>query len=75
MEPLVIPEAQQQQHQQHHNAPPEFYGTRLSTVLLVRRDGSVLFIERDIWTLDSEGNVMRGEASRDRVFRFRIQTE
>lgn len=35
--------------------PPqgEVYATRLSTVVLVRRDGSVLFIERDIWKLAS----------------------
>ena len=31
--------------------PPAPYGTRLSTVLLVRSNGQVLFIERDIWKL------------------------
>ena len=46
------------------------YGTRLSTVLLVRRDGHVLFIERDIWRLDNEGNVVRGDPRESRVFRF-----
>ncbi|ETW81471.1 hypothetical protein HETIRDRAFT_240525, partial [Heterobasidion irregulare TC 32-1] len=35
-------------------APPEpdrAYGTRLASVVLVRRDGSVLFVERDMWEL------------------------
>ena len=31
---------------------PHWYGTRLSTVLLVHRNGNVLFIERDVWKLD-----------------------
>lgn len=32
------------------------YGTRLSTVILVRRDGSVLFVERDrLWLDQREG--------------------
>ncbi|EJC98954.1 uncharacterized protein FOMMEDRAFT_95305, partial [Fomitiporia mediterranea MF3/22] len=49
-----------------------FYGTRLSTVLLVRRDGRVLFIERDVWRLDDEGNAVRGDPRKERVFRFRL---
>ncbi|KAF9451858.1 hypothetical protein P691DRAFT_806522 [Macrolepiota fuliginosa MF-IS2] len=36
-----------------------YYGTRLSTVLLVRRDGSVLLIERDIWRLGKSGKPER----------------
>ncbi|KAL5524773.1 hypothetical protein ACEPAF_9919 [Sanghuangporus sanghuang] len=48
------------------------YGTRVSTVLLVRRDGQALFIERDFWKLDSEGNVVRGDPRQARVFRFQI---
>ncbi|KAG7087931.1 hypothetical protein E1B28_011977 [Marasmius oreades] len=36
----------------------EYYGTRLSTVLLIRRDGQVTFIERDIWKL-VDGKVTR----------------
>lgn len=35
-------------HEPHH-----FYGTRLSTVLLVAKDGRVRFVERDVWTLAS----------------------
>ena len=30
----------------------ELYGTRLSTVVLIKRDGEVLFVERDVWQLD-----------------------
>ena len=48
------------------------YGTRVSQVLLVRRDGQVLFIERDYWKLDREGNVIRGDPREARVFRFQI---
>ena len=51
-----------------------YYGTRLSTVLLVRRDGSAAFVERDVWTLDAAtGAPARATpAGRDRVFRFQI---
>lgn len=35
------------------HAPHHFYGTRLSTVLLVAKDGRVRFVERDVWTLAS----------------------
>ncbi|KAI0357579.1 DUF833-domain-containing protein [Trametes cingulata] len=52
---------------------PNYYGTRLSTVILIRRDGSALFIERDIWTLDDNGRVAKGDPGRDRVFRFQIE--
>lgn len=57
------------------NAEPDgkdTYGTRVSQVLLVRRDGQVLFIERDFWKLDSEGNVIRGDPREARVFRFQV---
>lgn len=59
-----------------------FYGTRLATVLLVGRDGRVLFVERDIWKLGgSEGegkgsqqeqqdSPTRGDPRAQRVFRF-----
>ncbi len=53
---------------------PEFYGTRLSTVLLVRKDGQVLFVERDIWKLDDNGAVVQGDPNSQRVFRFHIET-
>ncbi|KAI8978722.1 DUF833-domain-containing protein [Trametes punicea] len=56
-------------------ASPNYYGTRLSTVILIRRNGSALFIERDIWTLDDKGRVAKGDPGRDRVFRFQIETD
>jgi uncharacterized protein with NRDE domain len=58
-----------------HGRPTDTYGTRLSTVLLVGRDGSVLFIERDIWTWDEElkGPVL-ADASSERVYRFNLNT-
>ncbi|KAF5348592.1 hypothetical protein D9756_009614 [Leucocoprinus leucothites] len=57
-----------------------YYGTRLSTVLLIRRDGSVLFIERDIWRLGKDGkperldySESRGESDvKQRVFEFKL---
>lgn len=48
------------------------YGTRLSTVILIRRDGEVLFIERDIWMLSHEGEAIKSDAKSQRVFRFRV---
>jgi hypothetical protein len=61
------------------NAKADYYGTRLSTVILVRRDGSVLFVERDIWSLPvQEGKHEDARptkcepASRDRTFRFHL---
>ena len=50
------------------------YGTMLSTVVLIKRDGEVIFVERDIWGLDSTGEPTRlSDNSKDRVFRFNIQ--
>ena len=52
----------------------QLYGTRLATVVLVRRDGGVLFIERDIWQLDAHGGgASRADAQSARVFRFELQ--
>jgi hypothetical protein len=33
-----------------------FYGTRLSTVILIRRDGSVVYRERDVWKMLKSGD-------------------
>jgi uncharacterized protein with NRDE domain len=56
------------------NVAPQSYATRTSTVLLVRRDGSVLFIERDIWVLDEEGSDAKPERGKgERMFRFHIE--
>ncbi|KAI5896975.1 uncharacterized protein SCHCODRAFT_02616353 [Schizophyllum commune H4-8] len=59
--PLVDPSAR--------SAGP--YGTRLSTVLLVRKDGQALFVERDIWTLQ-DGKVVKADPSSQRVHRFTL---
>ena len=43
--------------------PDRAYGTRLASVVLVQRDGSVLFVERDMWELgrDDDGGHEGGE--------------
>ncbi|KAJ7740234.1 NRDE protein-domain-containing protein [Mycena maculata] len=50
-----------------------YYATRLATVLLVRRDGTGVFIERDVWRVGAGGEGLEltepGEGER----RFRIQ--
>ncbi|KAJ3771625.1 NRDE protein-domain-containing protein [Lentinula raphanica] len=51
----------------------KFYGTRLSTVVLVRRDMHVTFIERDIWK-EVNGKVERMPASSERKFCFKLHT-
>ena len=46
----------------------------LSTVVLVKRNGEALFIERDIWGLDRDGVPVRStDCSKDRVFRFSLE--
>ena len=47
-----------------------YYGTRLSTVLLVRKDGEVLFIERDMWELGGDGLPCKADPPTERRFRF-----
>jgi len=53
-------------------APLAYYGTRLAQVILVRRDGRVTFIERDVWTLDGAGTPVRASAADMRSFVFRL---
>ncbi|THU92449.1 hypothetical protein K435DRAFT_672087 [Dendrothele bispora CBS 962.96] len=48
-----------------------YYGTRLSTVLLIRRNGEVMFVERDIWKMVDDKVVRMGKDS-ERVFRFKL---
>jgi len=47
------------------------YGTRLSTVLLVRNNGDVLFIERDIWKLGDGGIPIKSDDT-ERRFDFKL---
>jgi len=45
----------------------------LSTVILVKRDGEILFVERDIWGHGPDGLPVRStDRSTDRVFRFKL---
>jgi uncharacterized protein with NRDE domain len=53
---------------------PRYYGTRLSTVVLVSRETNrVTFIERDIWGLGGDGKPVMGEVHQQREFRFDAQ--
>ncbi|KAH7097632.1 DUF833-domain-containing protein [Auriculariales sp. MPI-PUGE-AT-0066] len=66
-----------------------WYATRLTTIILIRRDGEVLFLERDIYKLPASGenhvppvNMSNDQtwiegdnaSDHDRAFRFRIQS-
>jgi len=53
-------------------APSCYRGTRLAQVILVRRDGRVIYIERDVWTLDGAGMPVRASAADMRSFMFRL---
>ncbi|KAI0041430.1 DUF833-domain-containing protein [Auriscalpium vulgare] len=57
------------------DAAAHWYGTRLATVVLIRRDGRALFIERDMWQLDASGAVSLGDASRQREYRFNLELQ
>jgi len=70
VEPLQVPIAEPS-----GGSVLEPYGTRLSTIILIRRDGSVLFVERDIWTLNQEGSVVRADPRQQRIYRFAIRVE
>lgn len=53
-----------------------YYGTRLSTVLLVRNNGQVLFIERDIWKLGEKGDgvPVKSDPPTERKYVFNIES-
>ncbi|CAK5270653.1 unnamed protein product [Mycena citricolor] len=56
---------------------PVFYGTRTATVVLVRRDGSALFVERDVWRIAGEGAAarpVRAPPGSQRAFRVDVGT-
>jgi uncharacterized protein with NRDE domain len=55
--------------------PLDLYGTRLSQVLLVRRDGRVTYTERDIWALDGRGAAVRASPENTRSFIFRLGSD
>jgi len=49
------------------------YGTRLSTVVLVKQSGEVVFTERDRWMLTEQGQPVLTDPSSQRVFRFEVE--
>ncbi|TEB40081.1 hypothetical protein FA13DRAFT_1751192 [Coprinellus micaceus] len=51
-----------------HTKIPTVYGTRLSTVLLIKRTGEIYFVERDIW-------VVHPEPPTQREFRFKLDLD
>lgn len=55
------------------NVADVIYGTRLSTVVLVKRSGEVVFTERDRWKVDADGRPILADPSSQRVFRFKIE--
>lgn len=50
-----------------------YYGTRLATVVLVKRSGEVVFTERDRWGLTAQGQPILADPSSQRVFRFKME--
>ncbi|KAH7915451.1 NRDE protein-domain-containing protein [Hygrophoropsis aurantiaca] len=50
----------------------DYYGTRLSTVILIKRSGEVLFIERDRWKALDDGQPKLANPSSQRIFRFKL---
>jgi uncharacterized protein with NRDE domain len=65
IEPLEVPLAESA-------TEGPLYGTRLSTVILVRRDGTAVFFERDVWVLDAQGRAHRGDPAAMRAFEFKL---
>ncbi|PPR05390.1 hypothetical protein CVT24_008004, partial [Panaeolus cyanescens] len=53
---------------------PTFYGTRLSTVLLIKRNGEAVFIERDIYQL-VDGVPVQPDPPTQREFRFHVDVK
>jgi len=51
------------------------YGTRLSTVVLIRRNGQVLFIERDVWRMEENGKLAKADPPSERVYRFELSRQ
>lgn len=65
---------------EHDGRPqlPNYFATRLSTVLLVRRTGEVLFVERDVWFSGTDAKpelATYQDGRHERKFRFQIQCE
>jgi uncharacterized protein with NRDE domain len=75
--PLTLSTASGNNNNNNNNISPSvatYYGTRLSTILLVRNNGQVLFIERDIWKLgDSDDGVpVKSDPPTERKYTFKL---
>ncbi|KAF8624405.1 hypothetical protein AX15_005886 [Amanita polypyramis BW_CC] len=51
-----------------------FYGTRVSTVILIKRNGEVHYVERDIWQI-ADGKPVLSLPSSARVFHFKLDNQ
>ncbi|KIM81059.1 hypothetical protein PILCRDRAFT_821898 [Piloderma croceum F 1598] len=58
-----------------NGGPSQAYGTRLSTVILIKRDGQALFIERDILQTNEDGKLARTDTPSERVYRFQLSVD
>ena len=57
-----------------HHLLSDYYGTRLSTVILVKRTGEALFVERDAWvTKGPDNHLEKGDPQNERRIRFHVQ--
>ncbi|WWC88181.1 uncharacterized protein L201_003086 [Kwoniella dendrophila CBS 6074] len=52
---------------------PRWYGTRTSTIIIVKDNGETIFVERDILELDENGNPRKG--SDERWVEFQAETK
>lgn len=72
--PLAMTASLHPEAKPHPDAEPHhYYGTRLSTVLLVTHDGRAKFVERDVWMLADPGDedkVTRGDPRAQREYSF-----
>lgn len=56
--------------------PSRYYATRLATVVLVRNNGEVVFVERDVWFMDDNLEPKLREAEEtpcQRKYQFQIK--
>ncbi|KAF6747865.1 NRDE protein-domain-containing protein [Ephemerocybe angulata] len=58
-----------------HTTESKVYGTRTTTVLLIKRNGDVYFVERDIWKRGADGSVVHVDPPTQREFRFKLDID
>ncbi|ORY23949.1 NRDE protein-domain-containing protein [Naematelia encephala] len=66
LQPLLV--GQDPDNPLKNNTQGRWYGTRVSTVILVRDDGQVTFVERDISVLGPDGSAVKGTDERKFTF-------